>query len=310
MPFEPSYMKLYKTGELHKRRDELYKKISKCDLCPINCEADRSKIKGFCLANDKIKISEYVLYPGEEPPLTGNTGAGGVFFSGCNMKCIYCQNFKFSQEGNGKYISVERLKEIFLDLQNEKKASNLDLITATPYLPFIFDALILAIEEGFRLPIVWNTSSYEKKDTIEYLNDVVDIYLADIRYTSNIIGKKYSKVNDYWSNAKKSILEMYNQIKDDFILEENVLKRGIILRLLVLPNNIRQAKEALKFIKYDLSEELHISLMDQYVPVYKARETKELSRFLKRDEYDEVVNLMKDLELKNGWIQYHKLLGD
>ncbi|BBE31395.1 pyruvate formate lyase activating enzyme [Tepiditoga spiralis] len=310
MPFEPSYIKLYKNGELHKRRDELYKKLTECDLCPINCKVNRKNNIGFCLANDKIKISEYVLYPGEEPPLTGSTGAGGVFFSGCNMKCIYCQNFKFSQEGNGKYISVKKLKEIFLELQNEKKASNLDLITATPYLPFIFDALIMAIEEGFKLPIVWNTSSYEKQDTLKYLKDVVDIYLADIRYTSNIIGKKYSKVDNYWTNSKKSLIEMYNQISNDFIIENNILKRGIILRILVLPNNIRQAKEALKFIKYDLSEDLHISLMDQYVPVYKARETKELSRFLKREEYDEVVELMKNLELKNGWIQHHKLLGD
>lgn len=305
---QPSYMKLYKSGELHKRRDILYNHINKCTLCPIKCNANRKLNNGFCGANDKIKISEYVLYPGEEPPLTGNTGAGGVFFSNCSMSCVYCQNFLFSQKGNGKYKTVENLAEIFMNLQEVKKAKNLDLITATPYLPFIFDALIIAIEKGFSLPIVWNTSSFENPEIIELLDDVVDIYLPDIRYTSNILGKKYSKVNNYWDYAKKSIKMMYNQVGNKFHIDENgILLRGMIIRILVLPNHINQAKEALKFIKYELSDNIHISLMDQYVPVNEVKKYPKLNRFLYKEEYEEVVKYLEELELKNGWIQKHNL---
>lgn len=305
---EPSYIKLYNNGELHKRRDELYKHIHKCALCPIKCNANRSERNGVCGANDKIKISEYVLYPGEEPPLTGNTGAGGVFFSNCSMKCVYCQNFLFSQKGNGKYKSIKELSEIFLNIQNVKKAKNLDLITATPYLPFILDSLILAIEKGFNLPIVWNTSSYENPEIIELLDGIVDIYLPDIRYTSNILAKRFSNVKNYWNNAKKSIKIMYNQIGNNFHIDDKgILKRGIIIRILVLPNHINQAKEALKFIKYELSENIHISLMDQYVPVNKVKNYPKLNRFLYKEEYEEIVNFMGDLELNKGWVQHHKL---
>ena len=305
---EPSYIKLYNSGELHKRRDELYNHINNCTLCPIKCNANRTMNSGVCGADDKIKISEFVLYPGEEPPLTGDTGAGGVFFSNCSMKCVYCQNFLFSQKGNGKFRSVEELADIYLNIQNVKKAKNLDLITATPYLPFIFDALILAIEKGFRLPIVWNTSSYENPEIISFLEDVVDIYLPDIRYTSNIFGKRYSNVKKYWDNAKNSIKMMYNQIGNIFHTDEDgILQRGMIIRILVLPNHINQAKEALKFIKYDLSEKIHISLMDQYVPVNEVKKYPKLNRFLYKEEYEEVVEYMGELELSNGWIQHHKL---
>jgi putative pyruvate formate lyase activating enzyme len=302
------YFKNYENGNLIKIKDELYKNLKKCNLCPVNCGVDRTVNKGACGAEDKVKISEYVLYPGEEPPLTGKTGAGGVFFSGCSMKCVYCQNFRFSQEGFGRNITVEELSEIYMKIQNEKKAVNLDLVTATPYLPFIVDALILAIKKGFNLPIVWNTSSYEKSEIIEMLGNFVDIYLPDIRYTSNIIAKKFSFISNYWDTCKKALKEMYNQVGDDYILnEENVLQRGIIIRILVLPNHTFLAKEALTYIKYDLSEKIHVSLMDQYVPVYKARDIEKLSRFLNKKEYDDVVKHMVDLELENGWVQEHKL---
>ncbi|MDO7977645.1 radical SAM protein [Oceanotoga sp. DSM 15011] len=310
MNFEPSYMKLYENGKLKEIKEVLYKKLEKCDLCPRKCNINRYKNNGLCGANDKIKISEFVLYPGEEPPLTGNTGAGGIFFSNCSMNCIYCQNFKFSQEGLGKNITVEDLKNIYLDIQNNKKAVNLDLITATAYLPFIIDALILAIEEGFRLPIVWNTSSYENVEIIELLRDIVDIYLPDIRYTSNIIAKRLSNVKNYQDSMQSTLREIYKQIGNDYIEEKGILKRGIIVRILVLPNYINQAKEALKFLKYEISENIRISLMDQYVPVYKAKNSEKLGRFLKKNEYEEVVQTMIDLDLKNGWTQHHKLLED
>ncbi len=281
--FLPSYMRLYESGELHKRRDYLIKRLEKCDLCPRQCKVNRLKTVGSC----RVGV------------LKGENGAGGVFFSNCTMRCVYCQNFNFSQLGFGKKISTESLAKIFLKLQNEMKAANLDLVTATPYLPFIFDALIYAIERGFRLPIVWNTSSYESIETLKLMKDVVDIYLADIRYTSNIVSKRYSGVKDYWSNAQLAIKEMYRQIGETFLVDEksNVLKRGIIIRILVLP----------KFLKYEISEKIHISLMDQYVPVYKAKNYEKLSRYLYKSEYKEVVDYLYKLGFENGWIQTHNL---
>ncbi|RAO98407.1 radical SAM protein [Petrotoga sp. 9PW.55.5.1] len=304
----PSYIKLYESGVLHKRRDYLIKKLDSCDICPRECKINRLEKIGGCKVGNEVKISEYVLYPGEEPVLKGENGAGGVFFSNCTMRCIYCQNFNFSQLGHGKIISNVQLGEIFLKLQFDMKAANLDLVTATPYLPFIFDALIYAIEHGFTLPIVWNTSSYEKLETLRILEDVVDIYLADIRYTSNIIGKRYSGVKDYWIQAQLAIKEMYRQVGDNFILDDTgALKRGMIVRILVLPNLINQSKEALRFLKYEISQNIHISLMDQYVPVYKAKKDDKLNRYLYKHEYDEVLDYFNELGFENGWMQKHKL---
>lgn len=305
----PNYIKLYESGKLHRRRDLLYEKLKACDLCPKKCMANRHKNLGVCRVGDKIKISEFVLYKGEEPPLVGDTGAGGVFFSNCVMKCVYCQNFNFSQKGFGKEISVEDLANKFIWLQNEKKVQNIDLVTSTPYLPFIFDALIIAIKKGLRVPLVWNTSSYETIETLKILDGVIDIYLADIRYTTEYASSRYSKTPDYWEYAQKAIKEMYKQTKGNYIFENDVMKKGLIIRILVLPNNTDEAKAALRFIS-KIDKNILISLMDQYVPVYKANEYPEINRILKKTEYDKVVDLMLELDLK-GWIQEHKLIeGD
>ncbi|KLO23430.1 radical SAM protein [Marinitoga sp. 1197] len=306
MNYTPGYIKLYETRDLHKRRDLLYEKLVSCDLCPKNCKINRHKNIGFCKVGDKIKVSEFVLYKGEEPPLVGNTGAGGVFFSNCSMRCVYCQNFNFSQKGFGKEFSAKELANKFIWLQNEKNVQNIDLVTATPYLPFIYDALILAIEKGLKIPLLWNTSSYETVETLKFLDGIVDIYLADIRYTSQYAANRYSKTPDYWQFAKDAIVEMYTQIKGEYVFENNIMKKGLIIRILVLPNNIDEAKEALKFIS-KINKNILVSLMDQYVPVYKAKEYPEINRLLKQTEYEKVINTMIDLDL-NGWIQEHKLL--
>ncbi|SHF07189.1 putative pyruvate formate lyase activating enzyme [Marinitoga hydrogenitolerans DSM 16785] len=306
MSYIPNYIKLYETKELHKRRDLLYEKLSSCDLCPKGCKINRHEKLGVCRIGDKIKVSEFVLYKGEEPPLVGETGAGGVFFSNCSMKCVYCQNFNFSQKGFGKEFSVIELAEKFIWLQNEKHVQNIDLVTATPYLPFIIDALIVAIEKGLNIPLVWNTSSYETVETLKFLDGIIDIYLADIRYTTQYAANLYSKTPDYWDFAQTAIKEMYKQTQGEYIFENNIMKRGLIIRILVLPNNIDEAKYALKFIS-KIDKNILVSLMDQYVPVYKAKEYPEINRFLKKSEYDKVIDTMIELDL-DGWIQEHKLL--
>lgn len=309
MTYIPGYIKLYENSELHKRRDLLYEKLNSCDLCPKKCKVNRYESIGVCRVGDRIKISEFVLYKGEEPPLVGDTGAGGVFFSNCVMKCVYCQNFNFSQKGFGKEFSVEELADKFLWLQNEKKVQNIDLVTATPYLPFIFDALILSVEKGLKIPLVWNTSSYESVETLKLLDGVVDIYLADIRYTTEYAARRYSRTPDYWDFAKEAVKEMYNQTRGQYIFENDIMKKGLIIRVLVLPNNIDEAKDTLKFIA-KLDKNILVSLMDQYVPVYMTKEYPEINRLLKKSEYDKVVDTMLELGL-DGWIQEHKLLeGD
>ncbi|OQY09450.1 MAG: radical SAM protein [Marinitoga sp. 4572_148] len=261
MTYIPGYIKLYENGELHKRRDLLYEKLNSCDLCPKKCKVNRHESIGVCRVGDRIKISEFVLYKGEEP------------------------------------------------LQNEKKVQNIDLVTATPYLPFIFDALILSVEKGLEIPLVWNTSSYESVETLKLLDGVVDIYLADIRYTTEYAARRYSKTPDYWDFAKEAVKEMYNQTKGQYIFENDIMKKGLIIRVLVLPNNIDEAKDTLKFIA-KLDKNILVSLMDQYVPVYMTKEYPEINRLLKKSEYDKVVDTMLELGL-DGWIQEHKLLeGD
>ncbi|APT75072.1 radical SAM protein [Marinitoga sp. 1137] len=284
----------------------LYEKLFSCNLCPKQCQINRHKHVGVCGVSNKIKVSEFVLYKGEEPPLVGDTGAGGVFFSNCVMKCVYCQNFNFSQKGFGKEFNVEELAEKFLWLQNEKKVKNIDLVTATPYLPFIFDALIIAIENGLNIPLLWNTSSYETVETLKFLDGVIDIYLADIRYTTEYAANRYSKTPDYWKFAQDAVKEMYRQVGSNYIFENNLLKRGLIIRILVLPNNIDEAQGALKFVA-KLDKNILVSLMDQYVPVYKTKEYPEINRILKYSEYNKVIDTMVELDL-DGWIQEHKLL--
>ena len=305
--FQPGYINLYYSEELKKRIDKAYSKLKKCDLCPRKCLIDRHRFFGICKVRDNIKVSAFVIYKGEEPPLVGNTGAGGVFFSGCALRCVYCQNFRFSQLAYGKIYTVEELANNFLMLQNEKKVVNLDLVTATPYIPFILDALSIAVERGFRLPIVWNTIAYENIETLKLLENIVDIYLPDIRYVDDEIAYKYSGVKDYWKVAQKAIIEMYNQVGTDWIVDENgVLKRGLIIRILVIPNNIDQAKKAIDFISA-LDKNIHISIMDQYVPVYKASKYPEINRYLTQKEYDEVVDYALQKGLEYGWIQEHEL---
>jgi len=208
------------------------------------------------------------------------------------MKCIYCQNFGFSQENFGRNISVEELSEIFIDLQN-KGVSNLDLVTPTPHIPFWLEAVELAVDKGFSLPLVYNTSGYERVEIIKLLDGIIDVYLADIRYTNNVLGKKYSGVDNYWDITKKVLREMFRQVGS----------KRLIVRHLVMPNGISGTRQALEFIAEELSTSVNISLMSQYFPVYKALDTEELSRKITYLEYEEAVDLLHEFGLYNGWTQ-------
>ncbi len=279
--------------------------LKNCTMCARNCRINRYEKKGICGQRANVKITNAVLHFGEEPPLVENGGAGAVFFSGCGMRCVYCQNFGFSQLNVGKEVNPEELGEIFLKLQRSG-ARTLDLVTPEPHLYSIIKALLCASEEGLNLPVVFNTSSYVNISTLEKLDGIIDIYLADIRYTDDKIGKKYSLVPDYWTVAKKALREMYRQVGP---FDEERMK-GLIVRHLILPNGMAGTDEALKFISEELSTSVPVSLMSQYFPVYKALKIPEMNRKVSDEEYTYVMEIVERYNLK-GWYQplHEKMKG-
>lgn len=292
LPETGNYVELYKTGELQRILDSVVSNLENCRLCPRMCGVNRKEEKGACLQSDKPMFTNAVVHTGEEPPLITGTGAGTVFFTGCPMKCVYCQNFAFSQLNNGTEYSAEQLADTFLELQN-KGVCNIDLVTPTPHIVSIVQALITAVPKGLTIPIVYNTSSYDNVDILKNIEGIVDVYLADIRYTDDTLGLKYSGVPGYWTHAKRAIREMFRQVGS----------RRLIIRHLVLPNGISGTREAMAFVAEELSTRVNISLMSQYFPVFKALDTAELSRKITAEEYDEAVAIMAEYGLYNGWVQ-------
>ncbi len=292
LPLQGHYCSMYQSGELKDIYRQLKENFTRCRLCPRNCEVDRRDGTGVCHQTDKPRLTNAVVHTGEEPPLTKGSGAGAVFFSGCSMKCCYCQNFAFSQKNNGKTYSSEELGEVFLDLQ-KKGCSNLDLVTPSPHLVSIVEALLYAVPKGLTIPICYNTSSYENVPILKLLEGIVDVYLADIRYTDDGIGLKYSGVTDYWTQAQRAIREMYRQKGP----------KGLIIRHLVLPNNLSGTDPAMAFISEELSPSVNVSLMSQYFPVYRAYEFDEINRKVSRDEYSKALEAMEQHGIFNGWTQ-------
>ncbi|HPR96231.1 MAG TPA: radical SAM protein [Thermotogota bacterium] len=292
LPESGNYVELYKTGELQAILEEILPNLEHCQLCPRKCGINRSKERGVCQQSDQPMLTNVVVHTGEEPPLIEGTGAGAVFFSGCPMKCVYCQNFAFSQLNNGEVYTSEQLADAFLRLQ-DKGVCNIDLVTPTPHLVSIIRALIIAVPKGLHLPIVYNTSSYENVDILRKIEGVVDVYLADIRYTDDTLGLKYSGVQGYWTHTKRAIREMFRQVG----------ARRLIIRHLVLPNGLSGTEEAMAFVAEELSTNVNVSLMSQYFPVFKALGKEELSRKITAGEYDEAVKIMEAYGLFNGWVQ-------
>lgn len=277
------------------------KELDKCELCPIKCKINRNNKLGRCKANNKIKIGLYSLHFDEEPCISGENGSGTVFFSNCNLKCKFCQNYKISCEGKGKEITVEELAEIFIK-QQEKRANNINLVTGTPYVIHIIEAIKIAKKQGLTIPILYNTSGYETIETLKKLEGYIDIYLPDFKYYDNNLAERLSEVKNYKEITQKAILEMYRQVGKNQYDENGMLKKGMIVRHLVLPENIDNSKKVLKWLKENI-EDVTISVMAQYFPTYKALEDNEINRKLTKEEFEEIENYIYKLELENGYIQ-------
>lgn len=276
-----------------------------CNICPRNCNIDRCKTTGFCKSSDKIKISKVMLHFFEEPIISGEDfekqktgGSGAIFFSNCSLKCCYCQNYEISSNGSGKEVSIETLANLFRQLESAG-ANNINLVTPTHYSSQIIEALNIYRP---KIPIVWNTSGYEKAEIIESLKDYVDIYLTDLKYFSSELSLKFSKSHDYFENASKAILQMRKNQPVD-IIENGLMKKGIIIRHMVLPNQTEDSQNVIDWINQNLGNKTYISLMSQYVPMANAKEFVELNRKIKPLEYKILVNKLKKLGFINTFTQ-------
>ncbi len=300
-----SYVELYKSGELARRADAAWEILSACTLCPHNCLIDRNTDKrSFCYSGTTAKVASYVLHKWEEPPITGTRGAGTIFFSNCTLKCTYCQNYSLSQQSHGKEVSNERLAEMMLELQ-KRGAHNIDLVTPTHYVPQILKALVIAAERGLTIPMVYNTSGYENLHVVKLLENVVDIYLPDAKYADDRAAWTTSRARDYVRNNRETLLEMYRQVGDLVLDEEGIAVRGLIIRHLVMPNNLSQTREVLQWIAEEISPTVSVSVMDQYFPAYKALKDPLLNRKPTWEEYEVGLNAVEDFEFENGWTQDH-----
>ena len=271
-----------------------------CNLCAFNCNVDRENYIGKCKCGTLPKISLVSVHNWEEPCISGTNGSGTVFFSGCNFNCVFCQNHEISQSRFGKEVSIQRLADIFLE-QQERGVHNINLVSPTQYVYSIIKALDIAKKQGLSIPVVYNTNSYENIETIKMLNGYIDIYLPDLKYYDDTIGIEYSKAPHYFETASRAILEMYYQVGNATFDDKGIMRKGVIIRHLILPNHITDTKNILNWIEKNLPKEIYISVMAQYFPAYKAKENKLLNRKISKREYELVLKMVSKFE--NGYIQ-------
>jgi len=278
------------------------KELECCTICPHNCKINRTKNPGRCKSTDKIKIALYSIHNFEEPCISGEKGSGTIFFSNCNMNCVFCQNYEISQLGRGKEITIEELANVMIK-QQERNVQNINLVTPTSYALHIVEAIKIARKKGLEIPIVYNTNGYDSVETLKLLEGYVDIYLPDLKYYYDDLAKKYSKVDNYFEIATKAIQEMYRQVGTPVLDENGVMKKGLMIRHLILPNEVQNSKKVLKWIKENIDSNVYVSIMAQYFPTYKAKEIPEIARKITKEEYEKVENYLYELDLENGYIQ-------
>ena len=290
--------------ELQIRIEAAYNLLESCRVCPRECGVNRLKDDklGFCRSGLKAVVSSASPHLGEEPPLSGAKGSGTIFFANCNLRCVYCQNYPISQLGTGTERTPGEISCQMTWLQ-EQGCHNLNLVTPTHFMPQILKALGIARERGFDLPIVYNTSGYDSVESLKLLDGIVDIYLPDMRYSDEAVARRCSAASQYPEVNRAAVREMYRQVGNLVVDETGLAKRGLIIRHLVLPGGLSGTESVMKFLAEEISKDVHISLMSQYFPAYKATQIKELSRRITAEEYEEARQIMDKYGLENGWMQ-------
>lgn len=275
--------------------------LNKCEICPRKCKVNRNNGElGYCKASNKIKIGGYHLHLWEEPIITGKNGSGTIFFSYCNLRCAYCQNYDLSFDSVGEYITIERLSDIMLELQ-EMQAENVNLVTPTHYIPLIKNSIVLAKEKGLKIPIVYNTSGYESVESLKTLEGLIDIYLPDFKYYDNSLGK-YSSVADYFNITSLALKEMYRQVGKPKYNKKGILKKGVIVRHLVLPNNYQDSKKIINYLYQEYKDNIILSIMNQYT-ITKITKYPELNQKVDPKEYDNLIDYAYNLGIRNCFTQ-------
>lgn len=283
--------------------DEIPDEYKDCKLCPRNCGVDRTSGKlGFCKAPADLAIATYLVHKFEEPPISGYNGSGTIFFSYCTARCAYCQNYGFSRGEKKKFITIEKLAEIMLELQ-DRNCHNINLVTPTHYVPSIIVALEQAKKHGLRIPIVYNTSGYETLDTLKILGGLIDIYLPDAKYADDSLAKEHCQFVDYSKYNMPALKEMHQQVGNLELNSDGVAKNGLIIRHLVLPGYIENTKQVLRNTAENLSTQVYISFMSQYSPLFYIKNHPNLGRRLTPEEYKEAKDYLTELGFSNGWVQ-------
>ncbi|MBI4667082.1 MAG: HEPN domain-containing protein [Nitrospinae bacterium] len=301
MSFTASYRKLYESGELGNRVKALYGLEKECALCPRNCRVKRFEgEKGVCGADSTLYVASAFPHFGEEPPLTGVYGSGTIFLSHCNLKCVFCQNYDISHGGEGQPVTARELGVMMLHLQSQG-CHNINFVTPTHYAPQIVEGIYEGARLGLETPIVWNCGGYESLEVIRLLEDVVDIYMPDIKYSATESAKRYSKAPDYPQVIKQVLKEMFRQVGDLELDFRGIARRGLLIRHLVMPNNAAGTEDVLKFIANELSRKSYVNIMDQYRPLYKAFRYPQIARPITRDEYESAISIAKQVGLSRGF---------
>jgi len=296
---EPAYLALLRSGELKRRVAQAYARLEACDLCARECGVNRrlSREGAGCRTGERAWVSSYGPHFGEEDPLVGTGGSGTIFFTWCNLRCQYCQNYDISQMGQGHEVEPEELAQMMLSLQ-EQGCHNINLVSPSHVVPQILAGLLLAAEAGLRLPLVYNTGGYDSLKTLALLDGVVDIYMPDMKYADAGVARRYSKISNYPAVNQAAVKEMHRQVGDLVLDERGVARRGLLVRHLVLPEGLAGTAEIVRFLRDEISPHTYLNVMAQYRPCYRAHELPPLNRPITSQEYAEAVCLARQAGLR------------
>ena len=303
----PGYLALYRSGELQRRAALAWGSLASCELCPHRCAVDRLAGElGRCRSKAEPRVASWNLHCWEEPPISGTRGSGTIFFGGCTGRCLFCQNYPISQLGVGQDVSVDRLAEMMLELER-RGAHNVNFVTPSHYAAAILAALPYAIEHGFRLPLLYNSSGFERVETLRWLEGVVDIWLPDSKYARDDIAMRLSGFPRYVEHNRAALSEMYRQVGPELDVDrEGIARRGMIVRHLVLPGGLADTRAVLRWLAQHLSSEVHISLMDQYFPAHRCVDDPVLGRKITDEEYGAAWEALQETGFERGWVQEHE----